>query len=43
MRIIPHLIDTFDEPFGDDSMIPTYFLTKMARERMTVGDVSVSP
>lgn len=35
--IIPHLIDTFDEPFGDDSMIPTYFLTKMAREKMTVA------
>lgn len=35
--IIPHLVDIFDEPFGDDSMIPTYFLTKMARERMTVA------
>lgn len=37
LSIIPHLIDTFDEPFGDDSMIPTYFLTKMAREKMTVA------
>jgi asparagine synthase (glutamine-hydrolysing) len=37
VSIIPHLIDIFDEPFGDDSMIPTYFLTKMARERMTVA------
>ncbi|MCB4755765.1 MAG: asparagine synthase (glutamine-hydrolyzing) [Elusimicrobia bacterium] len=34
---IPKLIDIFDEPFGDDSMIPTFFLTKMARERMTVA------
>jgi asparagine synthase (glutamine-hydrolysing) len=37
LSIIPHLIDTFDEPFGDDSMIPTYFLTKLAREKMTVA------
>jgi asparagine synthase (glutamine-hydrolysing) len=37
LSIIPHLIDAFDEPFGDDSMIPTYFLTKMAREKMTVA------
>ncbi len=37
LSIIPHLVDIFDEPFGDDSMIPTYFLTKMAREKMTVA------
>ncbi len=37
LEIIPPLIDIFDEPFGDDSMIPTYFLTKMAREKMTVA------
>lgn len=37
LDIIPNLIDTFDEPFGDDSMIPTFFLTKMAREYMTVA------
>jgi len=35
--IVPTLVDIFDEPFGDDSMIPTYFLTKMARQRMTVA------
>lgn len=35
--IIPHLIDAFDEPFGDDSMVPTYFLTKLARQHMTVA------
>jgi len=37
IQIIPDLVDAFDEPFGDDSMIPTYFLTKMAREKMTVA------
>lgn len=36
-EIIPKLIDVFDEPFGDDSMVPTFFLTKLARERMTVA------
>lgn len=35
--LIPKLIDIFDEPFADDSMIPTYFLTKLAREHMTVA------
>ncbi len=35
--LVPTLVDIFDEPFGDDSMIPTYFLTKMAREKMTVA------
>ncbi|MFN0118132.1 MAG: asparagine synthase (glutamine-hydrolyzing) [Elusimicrobiota bacterium] len=35
--IIPLLIDSFDEPFSDDSMIPSYFLTKLAREHMTVA------
>jgi asparagine synthase (glutamine-hydrolysing) len=37
LSIIPKLVDIFDEPFGDDSMIPTFFLTKMAREHMTVA------
>jgi asparagine synthase (glutamine-hydrolysing) len=37
LHLIPNLVDAFDEPFGDDSMVPTYFLTKMARERMTVA------
>ncbi len=37
VKIIPKLIDIFDEPFGDDSMIPTFFLTKLAREKMTVA------
>lgn len=37
LHIIPNLVDAFDEPFGDDSMVPTYFLTKLAREHMTVA------
>jgi len=37
IKTIPELIDAFDEPFGDDSMVPTFFLTKLARERMTVA------
>ncbi|MCB4757626.1 MAG: asparagine synthase C-terminal domain-containing protein, partial [Elusimicrobia bacterium] len=37
LDILPHLIEIFDEPFADDSMIPTYFLTKEARRRMTVA------
>lgn len=37
VETIPHLVNAFDEPFGDDSMIPTYFLTKLARQRMTVA------
>jgi len=37
VNTIPKLIDAFDEPFADDSMITTFFLTKLARERMTVA------
>jgi len=35
--ILPKLVDIFDEPFSDDSAIPTYFLTKLARSFMTVA------
>jgi asparagine synthase (glutamine-hydrolysing) len=31
------LVDIFDEPFADDSMVPTFFLTKLARQHMTVA------
>jgi asparagine synthase (glutamine-hydrolysing) len=37
VHLIPELVNIFDEPFGDDSMIPTYYLNKMAREKMTVA------
>jgi asparagine synthase (glutamine-hydrolysing) len=33
---IVRLLQQFDEPFGDDSAIPTYFLCKMAREQLKV-------
>ena len=33
---IPNILDSFDEPFGDSSAIPTYFLTKFAKEKVTV-------
>ena len=36
-KILPTLVDIFDEPFSDDSAIPTYFLTKLARQHMTVA------
>lgn len=33
---IVQLLQQFDEPFGDDSAIPTYFLCKKAREHVKV-------
>jgi asparagine synthase (glutamine-hydrolysing) len=36
-HLIPTLVDTFDEPFSDDSMIPSFYLNKLAREHMTVA------
>lgn len=33
---IPDIMDSFDEPFGDSSAVPTYFLNKFAKERVTV-------
>jgi len=34
--IIDKLICHFDEPFADQSMIPTYYVSKLAREHVTV-------
>ncbi|MBD3308939.1 asparagine synthase (glutamine-hydrolyzing) [candidate division KSB3 bacterium] len=36
LEILPLLIRYFDEPFADSSAIPTYYLSKMARQHVTV-------
>ena len=35
--VIPELIEHFDEPFADASAIPMYFVSKLAREQVTVA------
>jgi asparagine synthase (glutamine-hydrolysing) len=37
VRILPDLAWHFDEPFGDASMIPTYYVCQMARRHVTVA------
>jgi len=36
-EILPKLIRHFDEPFADHSMIPTFFLSEVTREKVTVA------
>lgn len=36
LEVLPLLIQHFDEPFGDSSAIPTYYLAKLARQHVTV-------
>lgn len=36
-QIIRKLVWHFDEPFADSSMVPTYYVSKMAREQVTVA------
>jgi asparagine synthase (glutamine-hydrolysing) len=34
--VLPQLVWAYDEPFGDSSMLPTYYVSKLAREHVTV-------
>ncbi len=34
LRILPELVSHYGEPFGDSSAIPTYFVSKLAREHV---------
>ncbi len=37
IEVIPKLPEIYDEPFSDSSQIPTYLLSKMTRENVTVS------
>ncbi|WP_165423298.1 asparagine synthase (glutamine-hydrolyzing) [Ktedonosporobacter rubrisoli] len=36
ISVLPQLAWAYDEPFGDSSMLPTYYVSKLAREHVTV-------
>src|SRR5260370_32937582 len=36
VSILPELVWAYDEPFADSSMLPTYYVSKLAREQVKV-------
>ncbi|MBI3302976.1 MAG: asparagine synthetase B, partial [Deltaproteobacteria bacterium] len=36
LSLLPQLVYAFDEPFGDSSAIPTYLVSRLARQRVTM-------
>ena len=37
VRTVEHLTTSLEEPFGDSSMLPTYYVSQMARQHVTVA------
>jgi len=37
LDILPKIVEHFGEPFGDSSALPTYYLSRMTRQKVTVA------